>query len=315
LPELIAFYEDHAAERGKFEIFAIHDDAVKSFSELNGKLADVKKKYWQGKSLPCPILLDGEKKTHELYGVNSWPTSVLIDPDGNVVGESSLSQLEAKLTPLSPAQRWSRHRDIQKNVYWSFEPDEHTLESFATILGRWTGGPVGIDIDAVKTAGLTTSTPLPGVIIGSPLTLRSITELLLAPHGLGVAPSTNGQSLVITRRLQTKEKPSYFQNLHNADLNKQLDTGTVGDGEAPAKPLRIENQSVVEALKLIGQEYNLPVGIEAKGMKLGQINPEAKLSGTVNPARLRHSLSKLFAPVGLAIEVRQEVVLLVPAKR
>jgi hypothetical protein len=315
LPELIAFYEDHAAEREKFAIFAIHDDQVKSFRELDRKLADVKKKYWAGKSLPCPILLDGEKKTHELYGVNGWPTGVLIDPEGKVVSEASLAALEAKLTPLSAAQRWAHHRDLQKNVFWTFEPKENTLESFARILERWTDGPVRIDTDAVKVAGLATDTPLPGVIIGSPLTLRSIDELLLAPHGLGIAPSTNGQSLEIKGRLQAKEKPSYFQKLHNADLEKRLNGAAATGGEEPPKPLTIDNQSVLEALKLIGREYNLPVAIEAKAMQLGQINAEAKVSGTINPDRLRKSLLKLFEPLGLTVEVRQEVVLLVPAKR
>jgi hypothetical protein len=317
LPELIAFVEDHAAERAKFEIFAIHDDEVQSLRQLDRKLRDVKKKYWEGKSLPCPILLDGRKKTHELYGVEGWPTGVLIDPEGKVVGEASLSLLASKLTPLSPAQRWARERDLQKNVAWSFEPKEITLDGFAGILERWIGSPVRIDAAAIKAAGLGTNAPLPGVVIGSSITLRSIEELLLAPHGLGVVPATNGQSLEITRRVPTKERPSYFQKLHNADLNKRLAgaAATNGDGDEPLKPLKIDNQSLLDALKLIGREYNLSVGIEAKAMHLGQINAEAKVSGTVDPAKLRRTLLKFVEPVGLTVEVRQEVVLLVPAKR
>jgi hypothetical protein len=314
LPELIGFYEDHAAERGKFEVFAIHDDQAKSFRELDQKLADVKMTYWAGKNLPCPILLDGDKKTHELYGVNSWPTGVLIDPEGKVVGQGSLAALEAKLTPLSPAQRWARHRDLQKNVFWSFEPKETTLGAFARILGRQTGSPVGIDADAVQAAGLGTNAPLPGVVIGNPVTLRSIDELLLAPHGLGVAPSANGQSLQITRRLPIGAHPSYFQKLHNADLNKRLDGAATSDRNEPAKPLTIDRQSLLEALKLIQHEYDLPVALEAKAMRLGQINPEAKVSGTIDPVKLRGSMLKLVEPLGLRMQVRQEVVLVVPAK-
>jgi len=313
LPELIAFYEDHAAERGKFAVFAIHDDQAKSFRELDEKLVDVKRKYWAGKNLPCPILLDGGNKTHELYGVRSWPTGLLIDPEGKVVGESSLAALEAKLTPLSVAKRWARHRDLQKNVFWSFEPKETTLEKFARILQRWTDCPVRIDADAVGAAGLTTNAPLPGVISGSSLTLRSIDELLLAPHGLGVAPSADGQSLLITKRPRSRERLSYFQKLHNADLNKRLDQAAEMTEGEPAKPLKIENQPLLEAIKLFGHEFNLPVALDARAMRIGRLDPEAKVSGTIDPAQLRKSLRKLLEPLGLKLEVRQEVVLVVPA--
>lgn len=315
MPELIAFYEDHAAERHKFEVLAIHDDQVKSFRELDKKLADVKKKYWAGKNLPCPILLDGEGITHALYGVNSWPTGVLIDPEGNVVAEASLSMLEAKLTPTSSAQRWSRHRDMQKNVFWSFEPKENTVASLATILGRWTQAPVQIDLDAIRNAGLTTSAPLPGVMMGSSITLRSIDQFLLAPHGLGVVPATNGDSLIITRPSKTRERLSYFQKQHNTELTKRLD-GMMSEaaGEEQPKPLRIENETLLGALKLIAREYGLPVGIDAKAMQTGRVDADAKVTGLVDPARLRKTLLKLLEPLGLKLEVRHEVVVVVPAK-
>jgi hypothetical protein len=120
LPELIAFYEDHAAHRDKFEILAIHDDAVKSFRDLDTKLARIKKEKWQGKDLPFPILLDGKKKTHTIYGIRSWPTGLLIDPEGKLIGEADISMLEEKLPALSAEKKWARHRDMEKNVFWSF---------------------------------------------------------------------------------------------------------------------------------------------------------------------------------------------------
>jgi hypothetical protein len=115
----------------KFEILAIHDNAVKSFAELDKKLVPIRKNYWQGKDLPFPILLDGNNATHKMYGVRSWPTGLLIDPEGKLAGESHISTLEAKLSPLSAEKKWARHRDMQKNVFWSFEPKEDTLNQFA----------------------------------------------------------------------------------------------------------------------------------------------------------------------------------------
>lgn len=312
---MIDFYEDHASERDKFEVLAIHDDEVKSFRELDKKLIDVKKKYWAGKSLPCPILIDGRKKTHELYGVHGWPTGVLIDPEGKVVGESSLSFLATKLAPLSAAKHWARHRDSQKNVFWTFEPKDYTFDAFARVLGRWTETPIEIDAAAIQAAGFTTNSAVPGMICGSSITLRSIDELLLAPHGLGIVPGDGGKSLRLTRRAPAKEPASYLQKSHNAELKKRLDGDAATGGDTPLKPLTIDNQSLLEALKLIGHEYNLPVGLEAKAMQLGQIKPDAKVSGTIEPAKLRKSLTKFLEPLGLKLEVRQEIVLVVPAKQ
>jgi hypothetical protein len=310
LPELIAFYEDHAADRDRFEIFAIHDDAVKSFKDLDNKLTPIKKKYWQDKDLPFPILLDGNRKTHTLYGVRSWPTALLIDPDGKLVDEIDISTLEEKLPPLSAEKKWARHRDLQKNVFWSFEPKERTLNQFAEVLKRWTRCDVGIDAEAVKASGLVADKPLPGVLVGSSITLRSIDELLLAPHGLGLVPSEDGKMLMIAKRREVNEALSYFQKLHAEELNRRLDGGQ-GEGEKP-KPLEFKDRPLLEAIKLIGREYDLPVAMDAKAMHTGRIDAEAKVSGKIDPRALRKSLVKMLQPLGLTAEVGHETVLVKP---
>ena len=316
MPELIAFYEDYAQHRDKFEVFAIHDDAVKSFAELDKKLVTIKQQKWRGKDLPFPILLDGKKKTHALYGVHGWPTGVLIDPEGKVVDEASIGELESNLPPLPVTKRWARHRDITKNVFWSFEPKDNTLSQFAETLKRWSGCDVIIDVAAVKTCGLTTDGSLPGVVIGSPITLRSLDELLLGAHGLGVVPSAEGQVLRITGRPQTKEEsPSYFQKLRAKQLNDLLDNGPDTQGDKPPKPIQIKDQPLLEAIKRIAKEYDLSVGLDAKAMRTGTINPDAKVNGAIDPNQLRKSLLKLLAPLGLTVEVRDEVAVITPTPK
>jgi hypothetical protein len=315
LPELIAFYEDRAKHRDKFEVLAIHDDAVKSFAELDKKLASVKQKNWQGKSLPFPILLDGEKNTHKLYGVRSWPTAVLIDPDGKVVGEASVDALEAKLPALSVEKKWARNRDMRKNVFWSFEPKENTLGKFAETLKRWSGCDIAVDFDAVKACGLTTDGPLPGVVIGIPITLRSIDELLLAPHGLGLVPSAEGRMLRITRRPGAKDEPSFFQKLRARELSDQLDRAPAASESKGTKPLEMRNQSLLEAIKLVSKEYDLSVALDAKAMHIGRLDPETKVSGRIEPGELRKSLTRMINPLGLTLEVRHEVVMVTPTNK
>jgi hypothetical protein len=314
LPELIAFYEDHAEHRDKFEVLAVHDQAAKSLADLDQKLVRVKKQNWQGKDLPFPILLDGQNRTHKRYGINSWPTTLLIDPDGKLVGHADVSSLEEKLPALSSGQRWARYRDLKKNVFWSFEPKENTLTHLADILKRWSRCDITIDTDAVKAAGLTADQPLPGFVIGSSITLRSIDELLLAPHGLGVAPSPDGKTLVITKRTGKQEPMSYLQKLHAEELNGRLNGEPGESARAKENPLALNDRPLLEAIRLVAREYNLPMALDAKAMQDGRVDPERKVSGTIDPGRLRASLVKLLEPLGLTIEVRHETVAVIEKK-
>ena len=43
------------------------------------------------------MLLDSSKKTVQQFGIRAFPTILLIDPDGKLVGMSSLDELKAKL--------------------------------------------------------------------------------------------------------------------------------------------------------------------------------------------------------------------------
>ena len=57
----------------------------------------VRKEVWEGKDLPYPVLIDGEATTAGDYGIQSWPTTFLIDPEGHLVKHGSLETLAKKL--------------------------------------------------------------------------------------------------------------------------------------------------------------------------------------------------------------------------
>lgn len=97
LPNLVQIWNDFADLRDRFQIVAFHDTTVKDFEELDGKLKPVIEKYWKGKDLPFPILLDPSKQTLEAYGVRSYPTLVLINPDGVVMSGNAEAQLRKAL--------------------------------------------------------------------------------------------------------------------------------------------------------------------------------------------------------------------------
>ena len=99
MPKLIKFYEEHADQRDKFEIIAFHDASAKTIAEIDQKLKekDVFNKYWFGKNLPFPVLVDDTRSTIDGWGIRSFPTLVLIDPDGKLVRGGSFEMLKEKL--------------------------------------------------------------------------------------------------------------------------------------------------------------------------------------------------------------------------
>ena len=89
------FYEKEKTDR--FEIVAFHDGTVKNFGELDKNLEKIKKWIWKGRDLPFPVLLDATGTTIKKYGIISFPTIILIDPKGRLVGKGSIEKLKNAL--------------------------------------------------------------------------------------------------------------------------------------------------------------------------------------------------------------------------
>jgi hypothetical protein len=92
---MIDFYQQNKSDR--FEFIAFHDAQAKSFEELDPKMEALKKEHWQGRDLPFPILLDASGATIRRYGVRVFPTQILIDPEGRLVGHGDIELLRSKL--------------------------------------------------------------------------------------------------------------------------------------------------------------------------------------------------------------------------
>jgi hypothetical protein len=97
LPKLSKFYNENQDKRDKFEVFAFHENAAKTWAELEPKLVNIKQKHWGGKDLPFPILFDATGETVKTWGIQAFPTFVLIDPEGKIVKNGSLEMLQEKL--------------------------------------------------------------------------------------------------------------------------------------------------------------------------------------------------------------------------
>lgn len=310
MPELIALYEDHEDHkdhREKFEILAIHDESAKTFAELDAKLPKLKERYWQNKDLPFPVLLDSTNATGKAIGISHYPTTLLIDPEGKLVGEVGTDVLGAKLPPLPVSKTWARYRNLQMNVHWSFDPKEKTLEGFVEAIRYSSHCKVELDLPALAACGLKPDSPVPGILVGGSVTLRSAEELLLAPHGLGIVPDDAGKKLLITKHAAKAEPESHLQKLHSKDIADKLAGASFSLLSKP-KRLTITEQPLDEAVKLIANEFGIAVSVDAKTMHDKTIDPKLKLSGTLSSSDFGKTLTKLLDAAQLKYEVRSETI-------
>jgi thiol-disulfide isomerase/thioredoxin len=96
MPKLIKFYKQHSAEQSRFEIVAIHSPDGKSFSGIHDAYDQLTQKAWSGQSLPFPLVFDATGATHKRWGVEIYPTYLLLDPAGQLVGEGTIDDLAKK---------------------------------------------------------------------------------------------------------------------------------------------------------------------------------------------------------------------------
>jgi len=106
MPDLMKFH-DKLSKYG-LTIIAIHDDSLGSIEELQEKLKDLSERRWSGRSIPFAVALDGGGETKidgtdrtargattAAYGIQGWPTSILIDKEGKVVKKFYTSRTDA----------------------------------------------------------------------------------------------------------------------------------------------------------------------------------------------------------------------------
>jgi len=93
MPAWIAVHDKFAGKGAV--VIGIHQDGkgeVATVAEYDAKIESIKKKLWEDRDLPFPVALvsgreDGAAGPTRQYAVTSWPTSLLIGPDGKVIGE------------------------------------------------------------------------------------------------------------------------------------------------------------------------------------------------------------------------------------
>jgi hypothetical protein len=81
----------------------VHADIGLTVAEAKEKMAGYKERLWNSRDVPFPIAFDGGGNverpgtkatswgaTNAAYAISSYPTSILVDRDGNVYGQINL---------------------------------------------------------------------------------------------------------------------------------------------------------------------------------------------------------------------------------
>ena len=98
---IISFYNRHPGLRDKFEIIAVHSPDAKDFKVVDEAMGARYRKNPAGRQISFPVVLDAESKINQSYGVQMYPTDILVDPSGKIVtragGPHAFEELKQRL--------------------------------------------------------------------------------------------------------------------------------------------------------------------------------------------------------------------------
>jgi hypothetical protein len=302
LPGLIDLYDAHAKDRDKFEILAFHDGTVKDFAELNKKLEQTRRRLWGGRDLPFPILLDATGQTIKDWDIHAFPTTLLIDPEGKLVGHAGEDQLGEKLPPLPIPRRVARNLDRVKVFYLN----DFTLEETVRSLARASQVPIRLDPESLKRAGVAHDTRVL-LKINAWLSLRSALHLILEADGLTYEQDEEG--LVIRGRkpdAAPAEPPTKTQKTRARWIESALNLKV---------SLAFKEKSLDEVMQLLQDLSRETFVLDPVARKASQIDPKMLVTGSAKDVPLREALTKLLEPIGMGFIIRDEVIVFTAKKR
>jgi hypothetical protein len=293
---LIDFYELHKDARDKFEIVAFHVGNEKSFDEIDKNLTSFRQLYWFDRHLPFPSLIDSTGKTAKLYGVTAFPTTVLIDPDGKLVGNATEEQLEAKLPAVAMIAKITQGLD--KMVQYTF--DDPTLSDAIQTLSKESRIPIRLDLEALKAVAIGPDAKIPYKMAGL-VTLRSGLNLVLAGLDLGFEQDDKG--LVITR----KQKASLTEKLSQP---QQFCQKRIQEVLAQKISYEFQKQTLDEMAKHFEGQTRENFVLDPEARRKGALDPKATVTGVEKDVRMQEGLKKLLDPLGLKATIHDEVVVI-----
>jgi hypothetical protein len=305
LPALRDLYQAHVHNRDQFEILAFHEPTAENLADLDKNLQAIIRGPWAGQPWPFPVLLDSTGTTLQNFGITSFPTTLLIDPEGKLVGRVSAGELEKKLPRLSPAAWRARALDSQVPVRVNDTPLDKALNALA----QFTRMEIRLDAGSLREAGLSPQTPVPLKLNGW-ISLRSALNLLLDPFDLTWVPASEG--LLITRRQPGHDRPAV------SAIQKHC-VGRIEETLANKVQFDFKDKTLEEVVPLLERLSNFKYGytenfiLDPKQRRAGKLDPKMRVTGTARDVPYGQALQELLGPLGLTYVVRDELVVLTVA--
>jgi len=317
MPELMELYQLHKESRDKFEVIAIHDSSVKSMKELKEKIEPLKKHWWQGRDIPFPVVIDREKKTQKRYEVQGWPTSLLIDPKGNLVGFSyskgrTFGLLEDQLPEVPQTSRLSSAYDRRPNVYFE-QLKRCTVAEVAKRIKNCWGVEIEVNEKFSKETGLDSGMELTSLYVAVGISLRSYEQIELHPNGLEIATSPYDPTKLVLRTRDPKSKKSKLskvQRIIEETLKALVSKKENKSGKE--KVVQIKNLNLPELVLRVSRvvdDLNIAVGKSVLSDTDFDLE-EAKFSGKMDLYNVGESLNKILDQHNLRAKVRGEFLMI-----
>lgn len=312
LPGWIAFADDHSVDSDKFVVLAVHDPQATDFPMLENKLKPIIHRAWHGKPLPFPVLLDTSGRMVKDYGIESWPTAVLIDPEGRVVDFPSNASmlrssacedfLASKLTPLSAEKRIARALDTPLSLAVN---DDHSLVKLLKFYSEAGGISIRPDLEKLTAAGLAPTTRI-FLKTGGTLSLRAWLNLTLEPLNLTYVAEANGLR-VVPRTVGNSQ-------LAQASLRQTAENVLVAESLQRHVTFEFDGDSLKQVIATLESKTGETFLIDPECRKAGTIDPESALTGAAVSEPLSSALTRLLAPLGITFAVRNEAVVFTRAR-
>jgi thiol-disulfide isomerase/thioredoxin len=299
LPQMMEIYDDHSSERDKFVILTVHSPETKTFTELDEKVKPVVRDVWAGRMIPFPILLDGDSKLQETFGVSHWPTTLLFDPEGKLVGEVQPEALEGKLTKV-PAEI-ALPRKLDRNISIGF--NDNTLGDALKLFRPLTGAKFELDKEALTSLGLSESSRIPLTFTGM-ISLRSMLDLVLDPLELTARIGPDGYVITRKTKTETSSEPGLSgpQEQCAARIERKL--------KESRYTFQFDKKPLASVAAFFEEQSGENVVLDPRGRMQGKIDPSAPVTMAGKEIPLGEALAKLAEPLGLRVVVRDEVIVL-----
>jgi thiol-disulfide isomerase/thioredoxin len=299
LPRMMEIYDDHEDEREKYAVLTVHSPDTKSFADLDEKVRPVVRDTWAGRMIPFPILLDADSKIQETFGVSHWPTTLLFDPAGKLVGEVQPDELEAKLTKVPLAVTLPRKLDRNTSIFFN----NPTLKEALAHLKSQTKAEYELDPDSMKALGLSGSTKIP-LSIGGQVSLRSALELLL--DSLDLIATIGPKGYLIVRKPKADSSAEFSLSNMQRTCSERIERKM----KESKYSYDFDKAALAKVAAFFEDQSNENVVLDPRGRLHGKIDPEATITGSGKDVPFGEALEKLVAPLGLRVVVRDEVIVL-----